>query len=207
MDRRAFEIEARRKNLTDMFLQLVSEDESFKLAQKTVRDSRNTAGPRYLVGSFIYKTLIRNLYKPTLERPKEINYVVDRHVQKHDMVIPDRWKIKGNDWGVPQLCTADRGVVTITTFNSFHFIRDGQSAQRIGSYFNNVPFNLNGIAFDLQSDRIIGKQAINGISEGIFRLSNPEAVKLYVRKNGINNIDEYARYRAESFGLKYVTSE
>ncbi|MDO8564062.1 MAG: hypothetical protein Q7R87_03575 [Nanoarchaeota archaeon] len=197
------DFEAERKRLTDIFLESVSNDRFFQLAQGIVKDDRHTTGPRYLVGSFIYRKLIKLLHNPDLVEPKEINYLVSKHKSKDTFILPEQWNVKHNK-GRPYISSNDGRKVTVSTLSSFHFIRDDQRGENIGNYLGYVPFNINAIAFDLQSNRIIGKSGIEAISERILRISNMDAVKHYIKKNNIDDIDRHLREKAESLGFRYV---
>lgn len=202
MSAREVDFESERKRLTDIFLESVSSDDLFKLAQLIVNDDKHTKGPRYVIGSFIYKKLIKALYRLDLTEPKEINYLVSRHRSKDTFTLPERWKLK-YEKGNPFIYSHDDRKLTISTLSSFHFIRNGQRSESIGSYLGCVPFNINSIAFDLQSNRIIGKAGIEAISERILRVSNMEAARHYVKKNKIDKLDEHLREKAETLGLGY----
>lgn len=202
MDPRAFEIEAKRKKLTELFLDSVSGDKFWEQAQKLVMKDYNTTGPRYVISSFIYTRLIRALHNPQLEPSKDISYLMFNHTSKHQLELPAGWKVKGYK-GIPHVFSDDGRLVSITTFKSFYHIRGGQATPKIGSYFDKVPFNIHGIAFDLQSNRLIGKEAIEGISEGVIRISNKEAAQHYASKRDGKDLNSLIVDNARKLGIRY----
>ncbi len=202
MDSRAVEIESKRKRLTDLFLESVSGDKFWEQAQGIVMDDYNTVGPRYVIGSFIYTRLLKLLHNPEIEEAKDINYLMQNHKPKYQLSLPEGWRVKPEK-GMPKVFSNDGRLVSISTLKSFYYIMNGNGEHKIGLYFDKVPFNLHGIAFDLQSNRIIGKEAIEGIIEGVVKVSNPEAAKYYANKHKEKTLREHLADKAKKLGIRY----
>jgi len=162
--------------LTDYLAASAEYQESLCLVKK------NSEGRVWLIGGFIFRNLIHELYGGSLPQ-FDLNFIVER--SKTPLLADDAWTIKENRNGNPKLI---KGTISIDfiPLDSVHSIQRRRLRPTIENYLSGVPLSVQSLAYSVDEKKLMGEVGINSILN---------------KKIAINDYEEFL-YTTERKGLK-----
>jgi len=176
--------------LGEGFMEDAYADEKFREALGIV--GANSRGMIWLIGGFLYKTLIKKMYGTDIPS-KDFDFIIERARGKLD--LPERWKSRKNRFGNPELSSDDNRVDFIPLDNLL-YLRRKRMKPSISNYLASVNFSVFALAFNLREEKIIDGGGVSALEKKVVRVHNLEAAKMSAE---IYNtpINEMLRLRAE----------
>ena len=147
-------------------------DEKFREAVGVV--SVNSRGKIWLIGGFLYKTLIKEVYGTEIQC-KDFDFIVERTRGRLD--LPEGWKSRTNRFGNPELSSKDNCVDLIPLSNLL-YLRKKKIEPSIDNLLASVNFSVFALAFYLREEKIIDGGGVSALEEKVVRVHNLEAAKL-----------------------------
>lgn len=151
--------------LSHLFKERLEQDPYYPLALNLVKEL--TVGPSYLVGGTVYKGLINALHKFEYHS-KDYDFLVSNITTLN---TPADWTLGKTRFGSPKFQKDDVVVDLIPLNNVLAAKLDGLPGT-LESYFKTVPLSIHAIAYDVQTEQLIGDIGIRSIlSRTIFVLN------------------------------------
>jgi hypothetical protein len=183
--------------LTSILIEKLDELSDYKKALEVV--TLNAEGRIWLIGGIVSRVLIERLY----ETPQG-NYDFDFLVEnlKEELVVPTGWTVVRTKHGNPTFIKGDLEV-DLFPIATHHFIKSRHLEPTIDNFFRGVPFTIQAIAFDVRTQKVIGKTGMIALEKREYRVNNLEEAQAMSSAKGIT-INERILKKAESMGLKPV---
>jgi len=176
------------------FMEEAYPDEKFREALGIV--SANSRGRIWLIGGFLYKTLIKARHGTDVPN-KDFDFIVERARGKLD--LPGGWTTRTNRFGNPELSSKDN-LVDLIPLDNLLYLRRKRMEPSISNYLASVNFSVFALAFDMREERIIEGGGVSALEEKVVRVHNLEAAKMSAEIYN-TSINEMLRIRAEELGF------
>jgi len=158
--------------LGEGFMEDAYADEKFREALGIV--GANSRGRIWLIGGFLYKTLIKKMYGTDVPS-KDFDFIVERTREK--LELPEGWKSRTNRFGNPELSSEDN-MVDLIPLDNLLYLRKKNIEPSIDNLLASVNFSVFALAFDLKEEKIIDGGGVSALEEKVVRVHNLEAAKL-----------------------------
>ncbi|MFH1711245.1 MAG: hypothetical protein ABH840_02960 [Nanoarchaeota archaeon] len=180
--------------LGESFMREAYSDERFREALGIV--SANSRGKIWLIGGFLYKTLIKIMHETEITC-KDFDFIVERGRR---LDLPEGWKSRTNRFGNPEL-RSENNCVDFIPLDNLLYLRGKRMEPNITNYLASVNFSVFALAYDLREEKIIDGGAIAALEMKVVGVHNPEAAKFSA---GVYNktINEMLRTRAVELGFR-----
>jgi len=174
--------------------EILNKNEFYNEALSLIR--QNSKNKIYLVGSFVYKSILYG----NIDSQKEIDFVVN--VLNEDISLINEWKIKINKFGHPSFIKQDYQIDPIQLTKHINIVRKNLSPT-IESYLVSVPLNIQSIAYDLDENKLIGNEGIKAIQNKIIKLNNKDHARYSCEHFYGYSVNDMIMRVANSFGFDY----
>lgn len=183
--------------LTESLLTSLNRDDLFNTALDITRG--NSYGKLWLIGGYLYKTLIRNLYGLSVFEA-DFDFLVES--PSSGVVVPDDWKIMRNKFGNPEFV---KGNITIdfVPLKTFYSICMYRLEPTIENYLNTVPLTVQSIAFEVNDRMLIGDVGISAIRSKTVGANDLNLLEIAANMKGIS-VNDLIRNKAETLGFSPV---
>jgi len=180
--------------LEESFIDEAYPNERFREALGIV--NANSRGKIWLIGGFLYKTLIKKIYGTDIPY-KDFDFIVERGRGK--LELPEGWSYRINRFGNPELSSEDNCVDLIPLENILYLRKKGIKPS-MDNLLASVNFSVFALAFDLREEKVIDGGGVSALEEKVVRVHNLEAAMLSaeIYRTPIN---EMLRIRAEELGF------
>lgn len=132
-------------------------------------------GNIYLVGGYLYKTIISDYYN--IEFPKcDIDFLIDGTINCDKLLqVFHSWQF--NKHGGIKVCHNGR-VIDIFELKNYILIKQKNLKPSIQNYLKEVPFSVQSIAFDIKNGILLESGAFADIKNKIITINNQENFNL-----------------------------
>ena len=165
-------------------------NERFREALSVV--SANSRGRIWLIGGFLYKTLIKARHGTDIPS-KDFDFIVERARGK--LNLPEGWTARTNRFGNPELSSKDN-MVDLIPLDNLLYLRKNKMEPSISNYLASVNFSVFALAFDMREEKIIEGGGVSALEEKVVRVHNLEAANISADMYN-TLINEMLRIRAE----------
>jgi len=189
-----------KKDLLNIIKKKILEDESFKEALNLTR--KNSSGKIWLIGGFLYKNLVKELYGTCKKSAKDFDLIVERANKK--LVLPAGWKKERNIFGNPKLFDG-KTEIDFVPLDEIYYIKKYRLKPCIESHLEGVPFNIHYLVYDIFDNKIVGDVGVRALEEKVVRAYNLEMLEYVARKYN-TTMNEMIKKKAEvlGFGAEFI---
>jgi hypothetical protein len=180
--------------MNETLKQILSKNSFYKEALSLVK--RNSESKVYLVGSFVYRTLIEG----NADSLKEIDFIVKE--LNENVVLSNEWNTKINAFGHISFVKNEYKIDPIQLTKHINIVRKNLSPS-IESYLASVPLNIQSIAYDVDEDKLIGTEGIKAIQNKIIKLNNKDHARYSCENFYHYSVEDMILKVANSFGFEY----
>ncbi len=190
------------QRLADEFNRATLNDDRFNEAIAIAR-TNNEGGGLWITGSFLYKTLISELYHPIPTHPN-FDFLFEK--PKSDLIVPAGWNKKSNRYGNHFLSRVDDSTkITFLPLSKFYsIVRKGESAT-LDNFHRRTLLNVQALTFSIGGyNRLEGDPGIYALEHRIVRVND----KAFMRDRTMLNdrtLREVLRAKGEElqFNVEY----
>jgi hypothetical protein len=139
--------------------------------QKVLRIVKtNSEGKVWLIGGFLYKTLAGLLYdyKPHI---KDFDFIIEK--VKFPLTIPEAWEELKTSYNNPKLKRGDL-ILDLVPLNNIHSIQRRNLNPSIENYLSGTPLTVQSIAFDIDSQEMMGEIGLKSLFDKVIAINNRE---------------------------------
>jgi len=185
------------KFLGDLLVRKLEGLEYYKEVISLVKN--NVQGNIFLVGGSVSRTLASAIYGGS-QIDQDFDFVVDKLNDK--LNIPEGWEISYRKFGNP---TFKRGDVEIDIFpfSDHKHIKENNKEPTISNFLEGVPFTIQSLAFDINTQKLIGSVGIEALRQRKFKVNNLDSARELAEKKGIS-INERMLQKARTMGFGIV---
>ena len=192
-------MEITEKEITALFLEVVKNDLQLKEFYNIAR--KRSRGKVFLIGSRVYGELAKIIYGKYSPEERDFDFLAEAP-SRDKMIIPKGWELKFTDYGNPYF-TRNNERIDLNFLINFNDLLLNNLKPTINNFLKISPLNIQAIAFDYSSKRIIGKRGIEAIKSGVLRVCNENTAENYARRKH-KTIESILKEKAEELGFKYV---
>ena len=180
--------------LSEQFRERAYADPKFRDAVNIV--SMNSRGRVWVIGGFLYKTLIRAVHG-TEVASKDFDFVVERARER--LKLPDGWTSRTNRFGNPELSAAENQV-DLVPLDNILYLRKMNLAPSIRNYLASVNFDIFALAFDLRDEAIVDGGGVSALERKVLRVHNLVMAEISAEIYG-KSVNEMISSRAREIGF------
>ncbi len=170
-------------NFTELFLKVAKTYPEYEEAVGMVK--ANSAGHVWLIGGFVCRSIIQELYGIPMSKEVDLDFVVEK---ARPITVPDGWKLEQNKYGNPKLVGPTYEIDYIP-LESVHSVLRRGLAPTIENFLSGTPLNVQSIAFDITNNQIIGEIGIKSIKDKVVAINDLEQAKHRAAKKGVTPND------------------
>lgn len=159
-------------------------------------------GRIYLIGGAVSRTLAAALYGGDPES-SDFDFVVEQ--LDPDIDVPSGWQVSYHKFGSPTF-SRESCEVDVFALSDHDYIRTHNLAPTIQNFLSSVPFTIQALAYDINTQRLIGDAGIRALQDRVFRVNNRETAEEVACRKGIT-VEERMRRKAESMGFGVETDD
>lgn len=185
-------------NITRAFLSGINDCEDFSEALDIVR--RNSSGKIWLIGGFVYRTIISELYG-TSRKKVDLDFVVEDY--KPEINLPEGWRIEGAfDNNKLRIVNGAKQIDCVSLKNNFS-IKHRKLKPSIGNFLTGAPLTIQSIAYDIDENKIIGEIGIDALKRKVVAINNKFFAD-YSAKKEKKSIQEFIADKSEELSFTPV---
>jgi len=174
----------------------LKKDKKYQKALKIVKT--NSKGKIWLIGGYLYKNLIRRIYKKG-EKPKDFDFIVKKINTK--VILPKRWKIERTYFGDYRFTKNKEQIDVIPMDNFDKRILNGKKPS-IPIFLESNMLNIQFFAYDINKEKLIGKHGIKAINDKVVRVYNLKFAKMFSKFKKWT-LEEYLRKKAKEVNFTF----
>ncbi len=182
--------------VTNAFLKWTKDNKDFEESVHVVKS--NSQGRLWMIGGFVYKTIISELYgnkKPELslrffvEKPNE-------NIKSYGWWVYNKQDKNGN-----YLFSSTEKLMMFTPLDRIRPMREMGIEPTINNYFFGIPLTVQAIVYDVNNSKIIGERGINSIMKKTVGINSRKFAERAARKLNIG-LEEYVQNKADELGFR-----
>jgi len=184
-------------NITEIFQEGIRNSEEFREALDTAR--KNSYGHLWLVGGFLYRTIVAELYgitKPAVD----VDFVAE--VIAEDFFIPEGWKKAKTTLGSPRFRSGLKQIDLIP-LSGVHSIIQRDLQPTIENYLTGVPLTVQSLAYDIHEEKMIGERGIDALRQQVVEVNYLEGAQFEAQRKGLT-LEAFVKEKAFSLGFTAV---
>lgn len=157
------------KFLSEVVSNYLSNNKDYQVALKLVKEN-SEKGKIWLVGGQVFRPLLKALYNVDFENQFDFDFIVKNLKDSDNFKISKGWNLTKTGLGEPRLINGDKQIDIISLDHSVSpyqklDLSKMNATEKLTSYFNKVPLNIQGIAFDIDKNMLVGNIGIQGVIE------------------------------------------
>lgn len=185
--------------LPEIFGEIAERDIYFNKALSIVK--QNCKGRIWLIGSGVYKPLIKFVHKKHLSKPKDLDFLVEYRERYEDIVMPKGYKISHSRFGGIKF----QGRINIDMVDIEHFWPSAVEfvEPTLNNFLIHAPLNIQSIAYDVFEKKVIGEEGIEAIMKKEIKINNEGALDFCSRMLG-KHPHQIIKEKAKELGFSYL---
>jgi hypothetical protein len=184
--------------ITEAFLKAVKDCPEFSEAVGIVK--RNARGSIWLIGGFVYRSIVEELYGTPLTPDVDFDFIVESPAQ--EFTLPPNWEVAINSYGNPKF-RGPNFEIDLIPLKQIHSITRRGIEPTIENFLSGTPLTVQAIAFDVTNNRVIGEIGISAIKEKRVGVNNLAQTNHSARLKGksveelVKDVADSLRFQAE----------
>lgn len=160
----------------------------------------NSEGKIWVIGGFVYRNIAAKL-NGCAPYDHDIDFIVEK--KNETLKEVDGWHIENNDYNNPNYVN-NRHRTSFTELGKVHRT-SGNKVRSINDYVLETPFNVQSIAYDLETGNLIGEKGVRGLIDKTVKINCFGEAKYYAKiKN--KPLNQIIQERAQELGFKAILS-
>lgn len=185
------------KELEKAFKLRLEQNEQFQVAQNIIE--KNSHGKAWLIGGALSRELAALMHGGDVAE-HDFDFVVEKSVL--DFSLPKGWTKKTNKYGNPKFVGAGMTIDYIP-IETVHSIRRRGLTPTIENFLSGTPFDVQSIAYDIDSGKLIGSVGLQSIQNKTFGINDLEQAHIFADKKGVP-LEKLIKSKAASMGFKPI---
>ena len=184
--------------LTKCFQDAASESQEFHEVLEIINS--NSLGQTWLIGGFVYRSIAKRLYGSG-KINVDLDFIIEAPTTK--LNLPSNWTESVNHYSNPKLIKSDGLSIDFVPLEKVSSIARRNLPATIESFLTGTPLNIQSIAYELNSQKVIGNIGRRAILDRIVTINDPEQALIYASKKQ-KSIEEIVAEKAESLGFSSI---
>ncbi len=158
----------------------------------------NSKGNIYLIGGTVSRTLNRLIYGGKIELC-DFDFIVDQVNEK--ISLPSEYTVDFEKFNNPTIHKLNSNIeIDIFPISDVKYIKENNLEPTIENFLNGSPFTIQSLAFDINTEKLIGDKGIQALKNKVFEINNKEAALYVAIRKGIS-IEERMKQKADSMNF------
>ena len=160
---------------------------------------KNSLGKIWLIGGTVYRTIVSQLYG-TQKPETDLDFIVEKPVEKFD--LPFGWYVRENRFGNAKFINGAKQIDYVPLKTIFSICQRNIEPS-IENYLSGVPINVQAMAYDVDTEKIIGDVGIEALLQGVVAVNNLYFAEYAANKKG-KPVNAMIQEKADSLGFKPI---
>ena len=182
---------------SSLFADWAQKHDGYQEALEIVR--QNSSGTIWLMGGFLYRNLVSELYG-TPAHQTDFDFLVEK--RNDTLTLPAGWVRMQNRWANPKLVHDDKSIDLVPLDTVYSINYRGLDAH-LEHYLSGTPLNIHSLVYDIAEKNIIGEAGLKSLREKKVRVNHLELAQRYaeMKRQPLNRLIEE---KAQSLGFTPV---
>lgn len=193
---------------TKAFQDFLSKYPDFENIYDIIDRNSSKKGRNWIIGSFVYKNLIRKIHGIDIPEEDEIDIDFISEKPKRDIYKPRGWKIQRTAWGNLYL-SKEPYRIDFNDLSTFIPLYRKGLEPTIKNFLDISPLNINGIAYDCENEKLIsgsvkgkGYIGFNAIKNKKIIVNDYEEAESFAKHKELS-VEELVKQIAEELGFDH----
>jgi hypothetical protein len=183
------------EELSKIFNESAEKNLGYKEATSIVL--KNSRKRVWLIGGFIFRILAMQLYGTPAPK-SDFDFIIEE--PKKTLILPLDWKTKKNHFGSFKLI-GPKFDIDFIPLNNVYAIKKKRISPTIENYLSTVPLTIQSLAFELKTNKLLGKIGVKSLLTKTIDINNREiAADFFEIYN--KSLEDYLKEKADSLGFK-----
>jgi len=174
-------------------------EEAFNIAKK------NSTGKIWAIGSFVYKNIIKEIYREKLQKLSEIDidFLVEGKPEGR-MYIPRGWELRMTSYLNPYFLQKEKKIMVDLNFlSNIHSILTRNLEPILKHFLTGTPLTIQSLAYDCDKEVIFGNIGKSSIEQKRVEINNLNEAGFEAKKRGIT-LGELVKEKADELRFNYI---
>lgn len=181
-------------DLSKLFAESAENTPEYHEALRIIKE--NSHGKVWLIGGFLFRTLTMHLY--STPRPEiDLDFIIEQPLEP--LQLPLNWKTKVNHFGNFKLI-GPKFEIDFIPLNNIHAIKSQDLSPIINDYLKTPPLTIQSIAFNVETNTLLGPTGINAIRTKTVGINNMTSAVEYASRYN-NSVNSYIEEKAKSLNF------
>ena len=181
-------------DFTEIFIVQSERDALLEEALHIIK--RNADGPIWIIGGFVFRTIVNVFYKKSIPVP-DIDFVIEKPTK--DLSLPSGWEVEKNIFGNLKFIKNSTEIDFIPLDNIAPLRRLNLSPS-IYNWLRHAPLTVQSIAYDVYRKKVIGDIGIKAILDQTVAVNDLDEARIYCNLKKIS-LNDFIREKAEALGF------
>ena len=188
---------------TEIFRDYVGGSPEFEDALNIAK--KNSTGKIWVIGSFVYRNIIKEIYRRRLQRLSEIDidFLVEDKSEER-MYIPRGWELRMTGYLNPYFSQKEKKIrVDLNFLPNMHSILTRNLEPILKHFLTGTPLTIQSLAYDCNKKIIFGNIGKSSIEQRKVKINNLGEAGFEANKRGIT-LGELVKEKADELKFNYV---
>lgn len=178
------------RDLTPYFAKGIYGNKNFHEALEIAQ--RNSGeGSLWVIGGLVYRNIIENLYGRQTEETYDFDFLVETPIAVEHIKVSGDWTVIRTGLGEPRFVSGQKQIDLVTLDNAINpseseRLSSMDVAEKLASYFRRVPLNIQALAYDMGTRRVIGDVGIQAILSQTIEINNLDECLSFCKRRKIS---------------------
>ena len=191
------ELSDEKAKLSSIFSQCLEENLDYAEALETVR--KNSMGRIWLISGAVFRTLLQKLYGHDSKIP-DWDFMTEGITDQ--ICVADGWEVGKNKFNNPRL-KKEAVVIDLMPLGNFERFKIRGLEATIENYLLTAPLTIQAIAYDTESETLLGEMGIKSITERTVAVNDEREFFYFAKRKGFERTQLLLKV-AEEFGLQVI---
>ena len=184
------------KQLTELFQKIGEKDVQYKRARLIVLQNASQ-GNFWLIGGFLYRTLVKALYGGT-DYAKDFDFIVEN--PNPCLSLPSGWTLSENRFRNPKFIS-DESEIDFVPLKEVYAIKKRSLPHSLDSFLCGTPLNIHSLAYEVRTHEIFGDIGISSLEQKIIRVNDMGMAEDFAKLYN-TTVEEIISRKADELGFR-----
>lgn len=153
--------------ITEAFLRATKSCPEFTEAVDIIK--RNSNGSIWLIGGFVYRNIIKELYGVPVTSDVDFDFIVE--TPSREFVLPSGWEVAKNSFGNPKF-KGPKYEIDFIPLDNIYSIRRRGLTPTIENFLSGVPLTVQAVVYNVTTGQVVGETGIAAVRARTVGINN-----------------------------------
>jgi hypothetical protein len=197
------------QTLSPYFLRETANNRDF--AEALAIAKTNSGGKKiWAIGGLVYRNIVQGLYGRRPNQTYDFDFIVESPVPFEQLSVPSPWRVFRTGLGEPRFVSGRKQLDLVpldsaatSTGQSYGHVTTMTIDKKLESYFRRVPLTVQAVAYDVESQKIVGEIGAGAILDQKIKVNNLDECLSFCQRRRIS-IREFMTRKGETLQFSVV---